>query len=588
MRHRGLLADRWRAALRAAKDHALIAAAAGLCLGYLACLAFLVPPTVDHWPGLAGLLWQTHPGRPEVAVARLAEPLNISILPHLFLRFHTDYGVSGLGALGFVAIACGTYALSRRHAWPSTAFTVTLVVASLPRVVLQAATPGQEIIPAAASLFCVLCVYRLIEQAKALDLALLAAGLTFVAFSGRMGLATAAVLGITAAVLLLRRHAAVFWWGMIRRSSRPMAAALPAVLLFSPAGPLLRDRIFSQISTPPASVGASFPLNRDGLSGALDNALRYLVQSVDLTLPVEQASRLAAGFSPARLLEGVYHAAAALIPGRTPGGCPFFLSWAPDELTSWFGPLSALLVLPAVLYAAWRGPRRLRAIAVGMIGYFYLTAFVAAWSPVNAGLFTVWYVCGGYLVAHLLPPWRIARRGRAGLQSFCVLLLAYALLFNASKPAFDRWPGAETPPVAWVGCPGGSGFAPPDRNEGSVWVAGRGGADRWVHARRLFGDERVEIVSGLLARGGRVGVVTRSAGRAYPFLAARPDVEFLRVDPGAFDTPERLSALQCDRFLFVDVTSPPVPPGLTNTTLWEADPAAARLPGALTRIGVGP
>jgi hypothetical protein len=590
LRHRGLLAHRWRGISGAARGHAIAATAFILCLGYLAGLCFLLPPAADHWPALAGLL--RHPligglGPAGIPVGTPpAGPLNAAVLPYLFLRFHTDYGVNGLGAMAFLAVVCGTYALARRHAWPPTAFTVTLVVASLPRVVLQAATPGLEIIPAAVSLFCMVCVYRLVEQAAPQDVALLAAGLVFVAFSGRMGSAMAAVLCIAASVLLLRRHGAVYWWGMIRRSRWTVCAVLPPVLLFSPIGRLARERLLSEGWTPP--TGAAFRFNPHGLPGALDNALRYLIQSVDLTLPVDGAIRWAAGFSPAGLLEGAYRALAALIPANPAAGCPLALSWLPWDTTSWFGPLSVLLVLPAVIYAAWRGSRRLRVIAVGLIGYFYLVALAAAWSPANAGLFTAWFVCGGYLVAHLLPPWRISRRGNSVLQALCTLLIGYVLLFNVSMPAvawrFAPWRPAAPP----ADCPGGwQPLLPPDAGR-SIWADSRWGTDRWVHARRRFGDDRVARIRDLVSGDVRVGLVARTAGDDYPFLAALPDVEFHRLDPAVFENAQLLAGLKLERVLFVDTAPLGGPPGLTDTVLWQADPFSARLPGALVRIGSPP
>ena len=75
-----------------------LTAALGL---YLLLTGFVLPPEPDHWPSLAVVLHlQKSGGVPAwftSATTSLAAdalpPLNIVILPHLFLRFHTDVGL---------------------------------------------------------------------------------------------------------------------------------------------------------------------------------------------------------------------------------------------------------------------------------------------------------------------------------------------------------------------------------------------------------------------------------------------------------------------------------------------------------------
>jgi hypothetical protein len=428
---RALLAAAGRGMRRFAVSRWAPLAAFGLCIGVLAARSILVPAGAYQFPRLTnalrliGLPTGALPGT--ISAPGCIEPLNVSVLPLLFLRFPDGCGVAGLGVLAYLAIACGTYTLARRHAWPPTAFTATLIVVSLPRLVLQAATPGGELIPAATALFCIACVYRLIERTSVRDLVLLCLGLLFNAFSGGLALAMSCVLAAAAGILMLRRHAAVFWGGLIRRSWRILLAGLPAAVLFS--------QVWLPVLTAAAGAGrpclwglAGQPLNDGGLSGALANSVRYLLQSVDFTPPLDRMFQWAVGSSPALWMESLYrHLVMPLLGNRGAAG-PFWASAAFDARLSWFGPAAVLLILPAVVHAAWGGPRRLRVVAVAMIVYFYLAALIPAWAPGNGGFFTSWFACSGYLVAFLLPPWRISRRGLRVLQSVCVLLIAYCLL----------------------------------------------------------------------------------------------------------------------------------------------------------------
>jgi hypothetical protein len=573
-RQRALLARRWHGLRRSFPGPRGTAWVFGVGLIYLGLQCFMLPPSVNHWPDLAGLLWHHRPPPLEsyapAGAGLCLEPLNVSVLANLFLRFPTDFGVAGLGAMGYLAIVFGTYALARRHAWPATAFTVALIVAGLPRLVLQASTPGLEILPAAVALFCILCLYRLIEQSHWRDFVLLGLGLAFIAFSGRLGLWLSATLALVAAVLLLRRHTILFWWGLIRRSWPAFLAAVPAALVLSS---LWR----------PAAGCPAIAYNDDGLIGALDHAFRYLLEIIHLPSEVERLSRWAFGFSPIQWMEGLQTNLACLLPAQRAAPRLFSVAWLPDEVLSWFGPLAFCLILPAIVYAARRGARRLRMIAVALVGYFYLAALIPAWTPGNAGLFTAWFACAGYLVAFLLPPWRISARGHRVLQAVSLVMMFYALTLNVSKPAFGRKFLGSDDPSGRLNSAELSLFLP-DRFKTSIWLETRWGLDRWRRARQLFGDRRVEICSAALASGVRVGVLAQTAGQSYPFLAARPDVNFQWIDPEVYGDIGRLRRLQLGHVLFVDQEPLPAPAGAAVRVLWKADPTTSRLPGGLVQV----
>ncbi len=558
------MAPLWRNFYNALSGRWALTSALLVCLAYLAAQCFLIPPETRHWPALSSRLDRV--------------PLNVSILPDLFLRFHTDYGVAGLGALGYLAILFATYALARRHAWPATALTVSLIVASMPRVVLQAATPGAEILPAAVYLFCILMVYRLIEQTGPFDFVMLVLGLLFSLSGGVLALLFSGVLSVLAFVLLLRRHAAPFWWAMVQGSHRMMLAALPPALLFSQTWQwLLHHRWGAAPPGVPDFPGIIY--NAGGLPGALANSGRYLLESLDLTLPVDWACRYVLGFSPMGLVMGAYRATIGNLMGERGAAGAFSISWLPDPSLAWFGPLGFLLVIPAVLYASWRGPRRLKSIAVALIASFYLASLVPAWASGNARYFTPLFVCGGYLTAFLLPPWRLTKLRRTALQTLCLLLLAFSLVFNAAKPATSfRFTGAAETALTerdW----GGRRLFPGDRVTGSAWIESDWGRDRGWRALRLFGDDRVERCAAALRRGDRVGVVSRVPWLSYPFEISSPGVAFQLLDPAALENPKRLEQLGLSHLLFVDTVSP-----AGAAIVWQARCEDARFPGALVML----
>ena len=414
LRHGGRLRPEAAAVVEFTRRHPLVF---GGILSTLSLLVFLLVamPALDDaggafsWGALAGIDRPSSLG---------AEPSNHRVLVDLFKRLSDGSGL--LGLLGYLVIGLATYALARRYAWPPTAATVTLVVLSQPRLLYQALSSGEEILPAAVGVFCLLALYRTVEKPRFADLVLLVLGLAFAVADQALGVAFPVVLGLLSVVVLYRRHGGLIWWRMARRRSAASLAVSAAALVFSQ---------FWRWSAAGSGAGPGrYPLNADAIVGAAANAVRYLVQSVDL-LPA--SDHLFDWIFHVRLMEtlnDLYLMGVEPLVGQQGAAAPFALVWGFDPQAAWFGPLGFALVLPAVGYALVRGPRRLKAVAIAMTGYGYLACLIPAWLPGNAALFTRFFACSGFMVAFLLPPWRLTSRDKLGLQVFCLLLLCYAAL----------------------------------------------------------------------------------------------------------------------------------------------------------------
>lgn len=351
-------------------------------------------------------------------------PVNASILSHMFLRFNTGCGTGIFGLLAYLAIGFSTYALSRRYAWPPTAITITMVVMGLPRLVYQAATPGHEIVPAAAGLLSILALYRVVEQPNAGDLLMLAVSILFGVSGDRLCLVFPSIAVLLSVVVLFRRHGAKVWWLMARTHWRAvLLAALPAVL-------------FSQVwlfafnlskGLPWVGSGAAgLSMNMDGIQGSAANLFRYLLESAHFTQPVDLLVQKTIGFRLTALINHIYDVTCGAWFGSRGSAAPFAVAWQADGTTSWFGPLGFLLILPALFYALVRGPRRLKSVALALAGYLYIVTLIPAWVPGNARYFSTLYVCSGFMAAFFLPPWRFSRQGKRALQLFSALLMLYA------------------------------------------------------------------------------------------------------------------------------------------------------------------
>ncbi len=149
-----------------AVENPLAAAALGSCWFYLAAQAIFLPPGPAYESELSRVFLFQQDQSFFAVVARSVShlmTLNVFILPHLFVRFGLNSGIGIFGFLAYLSIGFSVYAMARRYSWPPTAFTVAMVAASMPRLVCHSTSPGFEIIPAAAAVFCLLAINRAVE-----------------------------------------------------------------------------------------------------------------------------------------------------------------------------------------------------------------------------------------------------------------------------------------------------------------------------------------------------------------------------------------------------------------------------------------
>jgi hypothetical protein len=389
------------------RRHPVILTLFALCWGYMGIKAFFFVPYPHHLKafdtfsqaGGTGLL-----------------PSNAVIISGHLLRFRSGLGAGLPGFFAYTSLLFSTYALSRRYAWVPIAFTVTAVVASMPWFVFHAVTPGFEIVPAAVALFFLLLVYRLIETPDPGDFCLAVCCLGFLCSQGNGAFVFSLVLAALFCMLMVRRHG----FSPIttaRHHWRTLVASLLPALLFS--------RLWTGI---PAVFGG-VEKNNEGLAGAAVNFMGYMISSLDapFLLNLLEADP-AASSGLLDFLEKIYFWAAARLV--TPGSSvlTFDLSWYRGEGVAWFGPLAFFLVQPAVVVALIRGPRRLKAVALALAVYVYLVCLIPGWHPGNVRFFSFFYALAGFFTAFFLPPWRLGRRAKRGLQIICLLVLVHSCL----------------------------------------------------------------------------------------------------------------------------------------------------------------
>ncbi len=370
---------------------------------------------------------------PETPGSGALPPLNTIILSHLFLRAGSAAGTGLIGFLAYLSAGFSTYALSRRYAWPDTAFTVTFITLSLTRLVFLSTTPGMEIVPAAVSLFCILAVYRTLEQPHIRDMMILFLGIAFSVSTTFLCFAFPVILTVLVCVLFIRRHGKLTWSSLLVNHWKVSSAAVIPLVVFSQLW-LFGFNFFEYGGWLGACQVWKMPPEGNVLLGAVANLIRYLFESLQLTWPLDMIFGWVFGFSFNDLLLKFYNFVFLPLFGKSGAAVSFVFTWAPSGQLSWFGPFGILFVIPAVVISIFRAHRRLKAIAIALAGYVYIVTLVVAWKPGNAEFFTILFTCGGFCVSFLLPPWRFTTLGKKILRVVSILLLVYVCVFNSNKP----------------------------------------------------------------------------------------------------------------------------------------------------------
>ena len=271
-------------------------------------------------------------------------------------------------------------------------------------------------------------IYRLVEQHQSGDLRFFLLCILFSIYANPMSIALVPVLALLLMVVMIRRHGWLLWRELI--AEKPLITALALL----PALGLAQIPVFAMnLFHGYPLFGEAIAFDNDGILGAAANLMRYLFISFDPTEPVQRMLVWLVGLDLNHLLMGIYNTLVVPVFGHAGATGPFTPIFSGSGPMG-FGPFAPLLVLPALVHALVRGPRRLKAVGVAWLGYLYLAALVVAWHPDSLSILCPLYAANGFIVAFSLPPWRLRRRGMRILQVAFALLMAWSLAGSAFIP----------------------------------------------------------------------------------------------------------------------------------------------------------
>lgn len=502
-----------------------------IALSYLFLQAFLLPPSswdamTYHLPRV--LLWaQNHSLflRDYAVTAQAVFPVGSDILFHLFLRFHTDYGLGIFSWLAYLVILFGTYAIARPRVTQTIALTTAVAVACLPEIVYQATATKNDIILAAVALACVIwadCWLRRPQIVAALGFGLtlcfgIAVKTSFVLF-GFFFIALWLSLVVQRGYLDLLIKLLVNRWHIV------LPCLLPASVLSQ--GWLFLDNYHQYGNWLGPAEFALKNQNRDGLLGAVANFIRYSFQSLHLLQPVDWVYQLLINGSIQTGLQTVYDQLFAPWLGKAGYASialhlPLVINWQPQEDTSWFGPVSLLLIVPACVWTLIRSKELPRGMAIVTLCLIGSISYKIGWSPWKCRFFSLVFVATGLCVAMFLQRLQLKQWGLTSIRWISLAILAYACLCNFFKPMI---PLSDSP------------------IKENIWLQSRWAQDRLVYAHLYYGPQ-VELQTEALAAANRVAIV--GYAHYFPLMFENPQLDFLLLHtPEGLDEHQSFAAIE--------------------------------------------
>ncbi|WP_017661204.1 ArnT family glycosyltransferase [Baaleninema simplex] len=464
-------------------------------------------------------------------------PVGSDILPHLFLRFKTDYAVSLFSFLAYLSIILGNYAIARKFASEKISLAVAAIVASLPQLVFQSIIAKNNIFTASAGIFCILAIDRLLENPTSRNLFILLLGLMFGISSKTTFFAFLFPFIIFFGYLLIKKYRLKFWIKIVRVNWRWWIAGSIPLFVMSQIWLFAYNQMTWEGWSGPTGF-VEFHKNQDGAIGGLANLIRYSFQSIDLLSPTDSIFKAVFHISPIEILQSIYDRIFYPLLGDAglQKNSEFKIDWVPHQAKSGFGPLGLLLVIPSIFYSLFRGSRFVKQLALTLLSFLLIFCFASSWSLYKIRMIVLFFACSGGCIAYSMQDILKQNLKLEKMSYYFILILSFAILvycclFNRSIFILQNFR-----PSTWD-----------NSMQNSPWVKSNWGRDRFFEANKTYRDDRLNRLDDWLESGDRVGFFSDESSRLHYYFLKMPDIKFKAIckDP---DRPKK-RATSLDRVI---------------------------------------
>lgn len=440
-------------------------------------------------------------------------PVGADILPHLFLRFNTDIGVSFFSFLSYLSIILGNYCLSRKYLSERGSLAVSLVIASLPQLLLQSSIAKNNIFTASAAIFCLLAFTRLLDRPTSRNVFLVLLGLVFGLSAKTTFLAFALPFTIFFGLSIVRKYGLQIWVNEIRQHWFWWLIGLIPLVVLSQLWLFIHNHIIWGSWSGPAEF-VEFHKNQAGLLGGLANLVRFGFQFIDFLNITNLLTQEIFNFSPVDTLKVIYDSIFEPIFGEAAlqSQRPFSMIWRVHQTHGGFGPLGLLIVIPSILASLRTRPSFTRNLALTLISFLLIFCLSSAWSLYKIRMLVVFFACSGPCISDLLSRLTIAGKQRnllfLGISYASIFLLFYVSLYDQDLRVLNSYY-----PWRW-------------NIQESYWVQSDWGRNRLYSPNRFYEDERLETLANFFPQGSQVGLFTQNETRLHYYFMHIPQVEF--------------------------------------------------------------
>ena len=518
------------------RNHKIVAGIVIICWIYLFLLVAIIPPA--NWDSMAYNLARVYLFQQENSLflenfTTLRQNMFVvgaDILNHGFLRLGQDYGVGIFSWLAYISVGLGTYGLARNFTSPQVSIATALTIISLTEFCFQATSTKNDIFTAASAMFCFIVADRLLAKPNIKNIGMLLLGLaygfsaktTFLAFLAPFGIGFSAIAIMKIGWKKLYKIIIDNWLYFIVLTA-PILVISQSWLFFNNA-----------ITTGDATGGESIKIVRevsvvDGFVGGLANLVRYFFQSIHF-FPLDYLAKGRLGFHIGEYLTNIYTQIFQPLFGSSGIGhinnnpYPYKIRVLPHEDFSWYGSLAFLIVIPAILYSLFKGNYWLKIQSLSLLGFIGIVSYKLVWTPWSNRYVTLFFAASGACVAFFLQqiPKKYRPKILNGIITVALIMLVSACILNVSKPL--------------------GGLSIKEFFKPNIWSKTDLGRDRLYHARKYYGDNRVEQFRDLVVPGSKVALVAGEKSWIYHFYLVSPQVEIVptslaqvKNNPQAYD-----------------------------------------------------
>lgn len=499
--------------------HKVISSIIFICWLYLFLLAVIIPPS--NWDSMTYnlsrvLLFQQENSLLLENVTTYRQAMFVTgsdILTHAFLRFYSDYGVGLFSFLAYASIGLGTYSLSRNFSSVKISLITTLVIIGMPEFCFQATSTKNDIFTAAAAVFCLQVMYRLLQVLNIQDLSLIILGLFFGASAKSTFLVFLLPFSICFGFLIIRKYKIVDILKLLRTNW------LYLIILTSPV--LIMSQFWLFFHNLVTQNDATFGLAQEkfvkssgikGIEGGIANLVRYFLQSFHL-FPFDYIAQARLNINLENYLENLYQTIFEPIFGNKKmgyaGGVPrqFSIKLFPHEDYSWYGIGGFFLTLPGLFFSLIKGNAFLRATSITLLSFILIVSYAAYWTPWNNRYLSLFFTASGVCIAFFLTSIIRLKKDSILTKSIIVLsifILISSCILNSSKP--------------FGGLSIKAFFKP------NIWRETNFGQDRLYYGDQYYKDDRIEKFKTLVSKDSKVALVAEDDTWIYHFYLTNPDV----------------------------------------------------------------